>query len=83
MTVFVSAWGAASGLPAGRTALVFVAVLLGQASIGWLNDAVDAPRDIAADRRDKPVVTGPVTAPAARRHRGRVRLCVPARSRWA
>jgi 4-hydroxybenzoate polyprenyltransferase len=62
VTVFVSGWGAASGLPAGRTALVFVAVLLGQASIGWLNDAVDAPRDIAADRRDKPVVTGQVTA---------------------
>lgn len=62
VTVFTAAWGAATGLPVRRTALVFAAVLLQQLVIGWVNDAVDAPRDVAADRHDKPVVTGLVTA---------------------
>jgi 4-hydroxybenzoate polyprenyltransferase len=39
-----------------------VAVLLGQLSIGWCNDAVDASRDLVAGRRDKPVPAGLVTA---------------------
>ncbi len=60
-------------------ALVFVAVLLGQLAIGWCNDAVDAPRDLAADRRDKPVVAGLVTAPVlVRATVVAVVLCVPA-----
>ena len=79
VTTFAAGWGAATGLPAGRTALVFLAVLLGQLAIGWCNDAVDAPRDLAADRRDKPVVTGLVTAPMlVRATVVAVVLCVPA-----
>lgn len=62
VTAFVAGWGAAAGLPAGRVALVALAVLLGQLSIGWCNDAVDGPRDVAAGRLDKPVATGLVSA---------------------
>ena len=35
-------------------------MLVGQASIGWANDYVDAPLDVAAGRRDKPIPTGAV-----------------------
>ncbi len=37
------------------------AMLAGQLSVGWSNDACDAARDIAAGRTDKPVVRGEVT----------------------
>jgi 4-hydroxybenzoate polyprenyltransferase len=48
-------------VPAARTAHVCVAVLAGQASIGWSNDWLDADRDRAVARADKPVVQGAVT----------------------
>jgi 4-hydroxybenzoate polyprenyltransferase len=37
------------------------AMLAGQLSVGWSNDACDAARDIAAGRTDKPVVRGEVS----------------------
>jgi 4-hydroxybenzoate polyprenyltransferase len=37
------------------------AMLAGQLSVGWSNDACDAPRDIAAGRADKPVARGEVS----------------------
>jgi 4-hydroxybenzoate polyprenyltransferase len=37
------------------------AMLAGQLSIGWSNDAVDAGRDAAAGRTDKPVAAGAVS----------------------
>ncbi|OBB60669.1 ubiquinone biosynthesis protein UbiA [Mycobacterium sp. 852013-51886_SCH5428379] len=40
------------------------AMLAGQLSIGWSNDALDAARDAAAGRRDKPVATGAVSVRA-------------------
>ena len=43
----------------GRS-LVCAAVLAGQASIGWSNDWLDADRDRAVARADKPVVQGAV-----------------------
>ena len=43
-----------------RAALVGIAVLAGQASIGWSNDWLDADRDRAVARADKPVVRGAV-----------------------
>jgi 4-hydroxybenzoate polyprenyltransferase len=61
VTAFVAGWGLSVGLPGGRVGLVALAVLLGQLSIGWCNDAVDAPRDRLAGRRDKPVPAGLVT----------------------
>jgi 4-hydroxybenzoate polyprenyltransferase len=54
-------------VPAGRTVLVGVAVLAGQASIGWCNDWLDADRDQAVGRTDKPVVQGLVTSALLRR----------------
>jgi 4-hydroxybenzoate polyprenyltransferase len=62
VTAFATAFAAAVGLPPGRVVLVALAVLLGQLSIGWCNDWVDAPRDVAAGRRDKPAATGLVPA---------------------
>src|ERR1700743_936436 len=38
------------------------AVLAGQLSIGWSNDACDAPRDAAAGRTDKPLARGDIGA---------------------
>jgi 4-hydroxybenzoate polyprenyltransferase len=54
------------GIPAGRATLVCVAVLAGQASIGWSNDWLDADRDRAVARVDKPVVQGAVSPSALR-----------------
>jgi 4-hydroxybenzoate polyprenyltransferase len=48
------------GRGAGATVVVGLATLAGQLSIGWSNDAVDAARDRAAQREDKPVVAGQV-----------------------
>jgi len=45
-------------LPMGRGALVMGAVLTGQLAIGWSNDYLDAERDRAVHRSDKPVATG-------------------------
>lgn len=39
-------------------------MLAGQLSIGWSNDALDASRDAAAGREDKPVATGAVSVRA-------------------
>ena len=61
VTAFATSWSLAVGLSAGRAALVALAVLLGQLSIGWGNDAVDAPRDLTVGRPDKPVVQGLVS----------------------
>ncbi len=43
-----------------RAVLLGTAVLCGQLSVGWSNDAIDAPLDIAAARRDKPIALGQV-----------------------
>jgi len=64
VTAFAAAYAVAIGLAPGRVALLAAAVLAGQLSIGWCNDAVDAGRDRAADRRDKPVAVG-LVGPAA------------------
>ncbi|GAA5018190.1 UbiA family prenyltransferase [Terrabacter aeriphilus] len=58
------AWSA--GHDPARGALVTVAVLAGQLSIGWSNDLVDARRDRAVGRVDKPVASGAVTERAVR-----------------
>lgn len=50
----------AAGAGPGRTALVCAAVFAGQLSIGWSNDWLDADRDRAVARSDKPVVQGAV-----------------------
>lgn len=55
--------GVAVGLPAGRVLLLTAAVFTGQLSIGWSNDRIDAGRDAAAARGDKPAATGSVPLP--------------------
>jgi 4-hydroxybenzoate polyprenyltransferase len=59
--------GAAVGVDAGRLALLGVAFLLNQASVGLSNDWLDAPRDRAVGRGDKPVALGWISEAAARR----------------
>jgi 4-hydroxybenzoate polyprenyltransferase len=66
VTVVATLLAVAADVPPGRSALVCVAVLAGQASIGWSNDWLDADRDRAVARADKPVVQGAV-APATLR----------------
>src|SRR5665811_979437 len=51
---------ALADLPIGRGALVTGTVFTGQLSIGWSNDYLDAERDRAVLRSDKPVATGAV-----------------------
>lgn len=41
-----------------RVALLTAAILTGQLSIGWSNDVLDAARDQAVRRLDKPIATG-------------------------
>ena len=54
------------------------AVLAGQLSIGWLNDYLDAERDRATGRRDKPVAAGAVPARvAAAAAAVALLLCIP------
>ena len=60
VTTVATLLAVAAGLPGGRVALLCVAVLAGQASIGWSNDWLDADRDRAVARADKPVVQGAV-----------------------
>ncbi|MFL6240148.1 MAG: UbiA family prenyltransferase [Actinomycetes bacterium] len=75
---YATATAAASGLGA-RSALLAVAVLLGQASVGWSNDWIDAGRDIARARRDKPIPRGLVSRDVVRRGALiALTLCVPA-----
>lgn len=53
---------AAEAAPHGSGPVLLVpAVLAGQLSIGWSNDAFDADRDAVAGRTDKPIVTGTVS----------------------
>jgi 4-hydroxybenzoate polyprenyltransferase len=60
VTVVATLLAISAGVPAGRAVLLCVAVLAGQASIGWSNDWLDADRDRAVGRSDKPVVQGGV-----------------------
>jgi 4-hydroxybenzoate polyprenyltransferase len=60
VTAVATLLAVAAGVPGGRTALVCAAVLAGQASIGWSNDWLDADRDRAVARADKPTVQGAV-----------------------
>jgi 4-hydroxybenzoate polyprenyltransferase len=61
----VTALAVALAVSTGRSALgvvaVGAAVLAGQLSVGWHNDWLDAQRDSAAGRPDKPVATGAIS----------------------
>jgi 4-hydroxybenzoate polyprenyltransferase len=64
----ITALLAASGeLGLGTGALVTLAVLAGQLTIGWGNDLLDAARDREVGRRDKPLADGRVSPALVRR----------------
>jgi 4-hydroxybenzoate polyprenyltransferase len=60
VTTLAAGLAALAGLSVGRAALVTAAVFTGQLSIGWSNDYLDAERDRAVRRSDKPVAVGAV-----------------------
>lgn len=62
VTLVTLALALTSGLEGGRAALVTAMILLQQLSIGWSNDALDAARDTADGRRDKPIARGDLDA---------------------
>jgi 4-hydroxybenzoate polyprenyltransferase len=53
--------GIATGLEPWRIAVLGLAILFGQLSVGISNDAIDAPRDRATGRTDKPIARGDVS----------------------
>ncbi|MFE3830296.1 UbiA family prenyltransferase [Streptomyces sp. NPDC059092] len=78
VTLLVAGLAVAAGQDGPGCVLATAAVLAGQLSIGWSNDAVDAARDGAAGRRSKPVAGGAVTARAVRGAAlAALALCVP------
>jgi 4-hydroxybenzoate polyprenyltransferase len=62
VTTIAALLAAAVGHGAARVSLISAAVLAGQLSIGWSNDWLDAERDVAIGRMDKPVASGRVAA---------------------
>lgn len=60
VTALALALGLATGLELWRLALLTVSVLAGQLSVGISNDALDAVRDRAVGRTDKPLARGDV-----------------------
>ncbi|WP_459645848.1 UbiA family prenyltransferase [Kineococcus sp. NUM-3379] len=58
VTAFVTALTAGAGGTAATCALAGAAVLAGQLAVGWSNDWVDAARDAAVGRGDKPAAAG-------------------------
>lgn len=61
VTAFFTAVALAAGLGVARSIVLALAVVVGQASIGWANDYLDAGRDRAAARADKPLAKGEVS----------------------
>ncbi len=61
VTAISAGLAALAGLSLDRGALLVAAVFAGQLSIGWSNDAIDAARDRATARSDKPVARGAVS----------------------
>lgn len=66
VTVLAVVLGVAVGLPAGTLVLLALAIGTGQLSIGWSNDWIDAERDTAVGRTDKPVAQGLLDVGAVR-----------------
>ncbi len=60
VTALTAGLCALAGLPPGGGLLVTAAVFTGQLSIGWSNDYLDAGRDQAVQRPDKPLAAGAI-----------------------
>jgi protoheme IX farnesyltransferase len=61
VTAVATLLAVAADRPPAEVGCIAAAVLCGQLSIGWCNDWIDAPRDRAVGRGDKPLVTGEVS----------------------
>ncbi len=66
VTVIAGALGIAAGVEPSRLALLVLVVLLNQASVGLSNDWIDAERDRAVGRTDKPVARGDIAVSVVR-----------------
>ncbi|HSP37402.1 MAG TPA: UbiA family prenyltransferase [Frankiaceae bacterium] len=66
VTAVASALAASAGRSAPGVVATGTAVLAGQLSVGWCNDAVDADRDRRSGRRDKPIARGEIGAATVR-----------------
>ena len=66
VALFATLFAVGIGLDAGRVALVGLAVLLQQFSVGLSNDWLDHKRDRAAGRTDKPLAQGSLLASLVR-----------------
>lgn len=66
VTVVAVGLGIGLGYPPGRLGILALAILLGQLSIGWSNDWLDAARDREVDRADKPAARGDIPVPVVR-----------------
>lgn len=66
VTVLAVVLGSAVGLSPARIVLLAVVVFVGQLSIGWSNDWLDARRDRRSGRADKPVARGEVSVSTVR-----------------
>jgi heme o synthase len=78
VTLMITALAITAGHRAGGVVLIGLAVLTGQLSIGWLNDLLDAERDRAVGRPDKPIAAGTVSTTAVRTATAVAALaCVP------
>ncbi len=61
VTVVAAVLAVACQRGAAGTALVAATIGASQLAVGWSNDAIDAPRDAAVGRTDKPIATGEVS----------------------
>ena len=61
MTAVAGLLALAAGHPPGSAGLVTATVAASQLSVGWANDALDAPRDAVVGRAGKPIVAGVVS----------------------
>lgn len=62
VTIIATVLAACAGIDPARVALVAATILTNQISIGLSNDAIDAGRDRAAGRTDKPIARGELSA---------------------
>ncbi|WP_330456367.1 UbiA family prenyltransferase [Streptomyces sp. NBC_00820] len=78
VTGLTAALAVTAGQDKGSCLLTTGAVLAGQLSIGWCNDAFDARRDLATGRRGKPVADGAIgTTEVWAAAYAALALCVP------
>lgn len=66
VTIITVGLGFGAGLDAPRLAFLGFSMLFGQLSVGLSNDWIDADRDAAVGRKDKPIALGLISAAAVR-----------------